>query len=295
MSTGKGIARLVLLGGGLAIGLYFLRASPRDVTLVYDFGRAPARVLEVDIGKAGQAVRHAEFRFPSGAPGQVVHRVRLTDGQYSVRLNWQAVGSPRTLEKPISVKIAAVHNAAAIASGMVRAGADIIALDGLRGSTGAAPKVIRDNVGIPIEMAVAAVDERLRREGIRNQASLIAAGGIRNSADVVKAIALGADAVYIGTAALIALGCTVCQQCHTGRCAWGICTSDAALTRRINPEIGARRLTNLLRGWELEIKEMLGGMGVNAIESLRGNRNHLRGVGMTQGELDTLGVRMAGT
>ncbi len=104
MSTGKGIARLVLLGGGLAIGLYFLRASPRDVTLVYDFGRAPARVLEVDIGKAGQAVRHAEFRFPSGAPGQVVHRVRLTDGQYSVRLNWQAVGSPRTLEKPISVK-----------------------------------------------------------------------------------------------------------------------------------------------------------------------------------------------
>jgi glutamate synthase domain-containing protein 2 len=198
-------------------------------------------------------------------------------------------------EKPVSVKIAAVHNSAAIASGMVRAGADIIALDGLRGATGAAPKVIRDNVGIPIELAIASVDSRLRQEGIRNQASLIAAGGFRGSADIVKAIALGADAVYIGTAALVALGCTVCQQCHTGRCAWGICTTDPALSKRVNPEIGARRLVNLLRGWALEIKDMLGGMGINALESLRGNRDHLRGVGLTDSELEVLGVRLAGT
>src|SRR3989304_3642469 len=107
-------------------------------------------------------------------------------------------------EKPVSVKIAAVHNSAAIASGIVRAGADIIAIDGLRGATGAAPKVIRDNVGIPIELAIASVDTRLREEGIRNRASLIVAGGVRNSADIVKAIALGADAVYIGTPAPIA-------------------------------------------------------------------------------------------
>jgi glutamate synthase domain-containing protein 2 len=197
-------------------------------------------------------------------------------------------------EKPVSVKIAAVHNSAAIASGIVRAGADIIALDGLRGATGAAPKVIRDNVGIPIELAIASVDSRLRQEGIRNQVSLIAAGGFRGSADIIKAIALGADAVYIGTAALIALGCTVCQQCHTGRCAWGICTTDPALSKRVNPEIGTRRLVNLLRGWALEIKDMLGGMGINALESLRGNRDHLRGVGLTDSELEVLGVRLAG-
>src|SRR4030043_2276668 len=145
-------------------------------------------------------------------------------------------------QKPISVKIAAVHNSAAIASGMVRAGADMIVLDGLRGSTGAAPKIIRDNVGIPIEMALASVDTRLRQEGIRNQASVVIAGGIRNSGDVAKAIALGADAVYIATAALMALGCTCCQQCHTGKCAWGICTSDLSLTKRVNPDIGTRRL-----------------------------------------------------
>ena len=150
-------------------------------------------------------------------------------------------------------------------------------------------------MGIPIELALASVDARLRDEGIRSQASILAAGGFRNSGDVLKAIALGADAVYIGAAALIALGCTVCQQCHTGRCSWGICTTDPILSKRINPDIGTRRLVNLLRGWSLEIKDMLGGMGINAIESLRGNRLHLRGVGLTQGELDILGVRGAGS
>jgi len=197
--------------------------------------------------------------------------------------------------KPVGVKIAAVHNSAAIASGMVRAGADIIVLDGLRGATGAAPKIIRDNVGIPIELALASVDDRLRQEGIRNQVSVVVAGGIRNSGDVAKAIALGADAVYVATAALVALGCTICQQCHTGKCTWGICTSDLRLTRRVNPDIGARRLSNLLRGWSLELKDILGGMGINALESLRGNRLHVRGVGLTDTELEILGVRMAGS
>ena len=196
--------------------------------------------------------------------------------------------------KPVSVKIAAVHNVAPIASGMVRAGADIVAIDGLRGGTGAAPTVIRNNVGIPIELAIAAVDERLRSEGIRNQASIVAAGSIRNSSDVVKTIALGADAVYIGTGALVALGCHLCQKCYTGKCNWGIATQDPFLTKRLNPNIGTRRLTNLIRAWSLEIKEMLGGMGINAIESLRGNRDHLRGVGLNEVELRTLGIKSAG-
>ena len=111
---------------------------------------------------------------------------------------------------------------------------------------------------------------------------------------VAESRALGADAVNIGTSALIALGCHVCQQCHTGKCAWGICTSDLKLTKRVNPEIGAQRLINLLRGWSLEIKDILGGLGVNSIESLRGNRLHLRGVGLTDTELEILGVRPAG-
>ncbi len=197
--------------------------------------------------------------------------------------------------KPVSVKIAAVHNSAAIASGMVRAGADIIALDGVRGGTGAAPKIIRDNVGIPIELAIASVDTRLREEGIRNQVSIIAAGGFRRSSDVVKAIALGADAVYIATAALVAMGCHVCQKCYTGICNWGIATQDPYLAKRLNPDIATRRLINLLNGWSHEIMEMLGGMGINALESLRGNRLHLRAVDITEKEAEILGVRVAGS
>lgn len=197
-------------------------------------------------------------------------------------------------EKPVCVKIAAVHNVAAIASGIVRAGADIIAIDGLRGGTGAAPKIIRDNVGIPVELALAAVDKRLREEGIRNKCSILVGGGIRCSGDVIKAIALGADAVYIGTAALVAMGCTLCQKCYTGKCNWGICTQDPSLSKRLNTKTASKRLVNLLRGWSLEIKEMLGGMGINAIESLRGNREHLRGIGLTEWELEVLGVKGAG-
>ena len=196
--------------------------------------------------------------------------------------------------KPISVKIAAVHNVAAIASGIVRAGADIVAMDGVRGATGAAPKVIRDNVGIPIELALAQVDQRLRDEGIRNQASVVIAGGIRSAADVFKAIALGADAVYIGTAALVAIGCTVCQRCFTGKCPWGITTSDPWIGKRVNPDIASQRLVNLLNSWSIEIKDMMGGMGINAIESLRGNRLALRGVGLSEKEQKILGIKLAG-
>lgn len=116
-------------------------------------------------------------------------------------------------QKPVIVKIAAVHNVAAIASGIARSGADVIAIDGFRGGTGAAPTRIRDNVGIPIELALAAVDQRLRDEKIRNDVSIVVGGSIRSAADVVKAIALRADACYIGTAALLALGCHLCRQC----------------------------------------------------------------------------------
>ena len=197
-------------------------------------------------------------------------------------------------KKPIIVKVAAVHNIAAIASGIARSGADIIAIDGVRGGTGAAPTRIRDNVGIPVELALAAVDQRLRDEGIRNSVSLVAGGSIRSAADVVKAVALGADAVYIATAALLALGCHLCRDCHSGRCCWGIATQRPELVKRLDANEGSERLVNLLTAWKHEIKELMGGMGINSIEALRGNRLMLRGVGMTQKELDILGIAHAG-
>ncbi len=197
-------------------------------------------------------------------------------------------------KKPIIVKVAAVHNIAAIASGIARSGADIIAIDGFRGGTGAAPTRIRDNVGIPIELALAAVDQRLRDEGIRNNVSLVVGGSIRSAADVVKAVALGADACYIATSALIALGCHLCRTCQTGKCNWGIATQRPDLVKRLNPDIGTERLVNLLTAWKHEIKELMGGMGINSIEALRGNRLMLRGVNLTEKELEILGISHAG-
>jgi glutamate synthase domain-containing protein 2 len=197
-------------------------------------------------------------------------------------------------KKPVIVKIAAVHNVAAIASGIARSGADIIALDGFRGGTGAAPTRIRDHVGIPIELALACVDKRLRDEGIRDNVSLLVAGSIRSSADIVKAVALGADCVYLGSAALIALGCHLCRSCHAGKCNWGIATQVPELTKRLNPDLGYKRLVNLMKAWQHEIMEMMGLMGINSIESLKGNRLMLRGVGLNEKELEILGIKHAG-
>jgi glutamate synthase domain-containing protein 2 len=187
-----------------------------------------------------------------------------------------------------------VHNVAAIASGIARSGADIIAIDGFKGGTGAAPSRIRDNVGIPIEVALAAVDARLREEGIRDDVSVVIGGSIHSSSDVVKAIALGADAVYIGTASLLALGCHLCRSCHLNKCNWGIATQEPDLVKRLNPDWGYKRLVNLVSAWKHEIMEMMGGMGINSIEALRGNHLMLRGVGLNEKELELLGIKHAG-
>ncbi len=195
---------------------------------------------------------------------------------------------------PVSVKIAAVHNVAPIVSGIARAGADIIAIDGFRGGTGASPLQIRQNTGIPIELAIAAADQRLREEKIRNSVSLIASGGIQTSADVLKAICLGADAVYIATPVLIALGCGMCQRCFSGKCAYGITTNRPGLAERIDVDESAQALENLLHAWAEEMEELMGSMGISTIEALRGNRDRLRGVNLNEEELRILGVKHAG-
>lgn len=105
-------------------------------------------------------------------------------------------------------------------------------------------------------LALAAVDQRLRDEGIRNKVSLVVGGSIRSAADVVKAIALGADACYIATAALLALGCHLCRTCQSGKCNWGIATQRPELVKRLNPDIGSMRLINLMNAWNHEIKEL---------------------------------------
>jgi len=249
-------------------------------------GHLPGEKVGMDISRTRMIPEGTDAISP--APHHDIYSIEdLRQLVYSLK---EATG----YKKPVIVKIAAVHNVAAIASGIARSGADMIAIDGFRGGTGAAPTRIRDHVGLPIELALASVDKRLRDEGIRNRVSIIAGGSIRSSADVVKAIALGADCVYIATAALVALGCHLCRSCHTGKCNWGIATQRPDLVKRLNPNIGFRRLVNLLTAWQHEIKEMMGGMGINSIEALRGNRLMLRGVGLNEKELEILGIKHAG-
>jgi glutamate synthase domain-containing protein 2 len=248
-------------------------------------GHLPGEKIDEDVSTTRRIPRGSDAISP--APHHDIYSIEdLRQLIFSIK---EATGY-----KPVGVKIAAVHNVAAIASGIVHAGADYVYLDGFRGGTGAAPQVVRDHIGIPLEIAIAVVDQRLRDEGIRNRASIIAAGSIRSSADMAKAIALGADVVAIGTAALIALGCHLCQGCHTGSCSWGLTTQKSELTRRLDPEWGAERLSNLVRAWSHELKEILGALGVNAIESLRGSRERLRGVGLDAQTCEILGVKPAG-
>jgi hypothetical protein len=109
--------RLVLLVGLAAIGIFFVRAMPRDVTLVYALDGAPAvRGLEVDVRRAGDILRHAEYRFPAGAPPQVRHEVRLPDGSYEVLVRVSRAGDPpRQARLPVLVSesgaiVLAVHD-----------------------------------------------------------------------------------------------------------------------------------------------------------------------------------------
>ncbi|MEN6514046.1 FMN-binding glutamate synthase family protein, partial [Methanoculleus sp.] len=197
-------------------------------------------------------------------------------------------------KKPVFAKIAAVNNTAENVAAVARSSVDAVVIDGFRGGTGAAPRVFRDHVGIPIEVAVASADRELRKQGLRNEVSLIACGSIRESADVVKAIALGADAVYIGTAALAAMGCRVCGNCYQGLCPWGIATQRPDLVERLDPDVASKQVANLIHAWTLEITELMGAAGINSIESLRGNRDRLRGYMLDEGLLDVLDVKPVG-
>ncbi|WP_042703689.1 glutamate synthase-related protein [Methanobrevibacter arboriphilus] len=138
--------------------------------------------------------------------------------------NWQV---------PIMVKFAAgrVADDVKIAA---KGGADIIVVDGMQGGTGAGPDVIMEHAGIPTLAAIVEADKALKEVNLRSSVDLVAGGGIRNGADLAKAIALGADAVYIATAALVAIGCKTCQMCFKGNCRKGIATQNIQLRHRLD-------------------------------------------------------------
>jgi len=154
--------------------------------------------------------------------------------------------------KPIGVKVAA-GNIEADLEFAAHAEPDFITLDGRAGATGAAPKIIKDATSVPTVFAVCRARKFLDERQLYN-ISLIVTGGLRVSSDFAKALALGADAVAIASAALMAAGCQQYRICNTGRCPVGVTTQDPELRRRLNVERSAKRLENFLRASTEELK-----------------------------------------
>lgn len=188
-------------------------------------------------------------------------------------LDWVKTIHPEVL---VSVKVSTPADVEMVAIGSYYAGAHILHLDGGYGGTGAAPEISKKNIAMPIELAVGRVHKSLTQEGIREEVTLIASGGIRTAYDVAKAIALGADGAVIGTAEMVAVGCTHCGNCERGRgCQVGITTTDPELSLLISPEWGAQRLVNLYGSWKLQWEEILRNLGLRSIRELRGRTDLL--------------------
>jgi len=151
---------------------------------------------------------------------------------------------------------------------LAKSDVDFIALDGFGAGTGATELYVRENFGVPIVAALPRADRHLKKIGLRNKVSLIAGGGLRTSADFAKCLALGADAVYIGTSALIAINCRQYRICHTGRCPTGVTTNEPVLVQRLDVDEGIRKLTNFINVSNLEIANILRIVGKDDVEKL---------------------------
>ena len=114
----------------------------------------------------------------------------------------------------------------------MKIGVDGIILDGSQGGTGAAPVMASQQLGIPTMPALVAAVRTLEEMGVKDEVSLIVSGGIKDGSDLAKALAIGANAVAIGTGAMVAMGCRVCLRCHTGKCAFGIGTQDPEMRKK---------------------------------------------------------------
>ncbi|MCC7018435.1 MAG: alpha-hydroxy-acid oxidizing protein [Ardenticatenales bacterium] len=197
-------------------------------------------------------------------------------------IDWIRTVNPTAL---ISVKVSTPADVDMVAVGSYYAGAHIIHLDGSYGGTGAAPEIAKKNIAMPIEFAVPKVHRHLEAEGIRDQVTLIASGGVRTAYDIAKAIALGADGCVIGTAELVALGCTRCSNCERGRgCTYGLTTTDPELQAWVQPDWGAMRLLKLYKSLQWQLRDILHQLGMGSVRELRGRRDVLRYVAANGGD-----------
>lgn len=213
-------------------------------------------------------------------------------GPDDLRIKIEELREATNWEKPIFVKFGATRVGHDVKLA-VEAGADVIVVDGMQGGTGATQTVFIEHAGIPTLAAVRLAAEALREVGKESEVQLVVSGGIRTGADVAKALALGADAVSIGVGALIALGCNkptyrmhgedvdatsdyarigtrpgYCDQCQTGQCPVGVTTQDPELEQRLDPEVGARWMTNYLKALTMELTALTRACGKSDVHHL---------------------------
>ena len=195
--------------------------------------------------------------------------------------------------KPVFVKIGCTNYVPYIASGVASMGADGIIIDGSGAGTGAAPSVIRDNVGLPIDLVVSWVDRILTKQNLRNGFSVIAAGGVSNAEDTAKLLALGADCVSTGTATLVGLGCLMVHKCHIGFCP-ALLTNKLVddPTKVLSLDKSVEWTSKMIFGWIEEFKWILRELNLNSVSELVGRRDLLRGYNMHEETADILGVEL---
>ncbi len=249
-------------GGGMLLGQ---KISPRV---------AEMRTLPAGIDQRS-ACRHPDWTGPDDLAIKITELRELTD--------W---------EIPIYVKIGAsrVRNDVKLA---VKSGADVIVLDGMQGGTAATQQVFIEHAGIPTLPALRQAVEALEEMKVVGQVQLVISGGIRTGADVAKALAMGADAVSVGQAAMVALGCNAptcldggahqdvtadyerlgtapgsCHHCHTGQCPVGVTTQSPDLEVRLSPGEGARHLRNYLNVMTMELTTLARACGKSDVHHL---------------------------
>jgi glutamate synthase domain-containing protein 2 len=178
-------------------------------------------------------------------------------------------------EKPIFLKVGAgrVYEDVKIAA---KVGVDGITIDGMQGGTGAGPKIAIDHLGMPTLAAIVQATRALEDMGLKDEVSLMISGGIRDGADIAKALALGADAVFVGTGAMVAMGCTVCLECHKGECEFGIGTQKPELRERLNVKLAAHRVANYFTALTNEMVILAKATGKSNVHNLE--REDLRAV-----------------
>ncbi len=262
----------------VATGLFGVREETVQRVKIIEFKYAQGAKPGLGGHLLGDKVTAAVARIRETVPGSSLFSPFPFHSVYSVEdhkkhVDWIKAMNPKGL---VSVKVSTPTDVDMVAVGSYYAGAHIIHIDGSYGGTGAAPDVAKKNIAMPIEYAIPKVHQFLVNEGVRDQITLIASGGIRTAFDVAKSIALGADGVVTGTPDMVALECLRCHNCESGRgCARGIATTDSELAGLMDLEWGTQRIVNMLSCWRDQLQEILYRLGMSSVRELTGKTDCL--------------------